>query len=174
MHPKKIFVFIWIIFKCAIVSCLAQSVSNDIRLTIYTNHDKITDSLRITVVLLNKSKDDFLIENDNTVEKMAFNHKMQWELEIFKDSIRKVIPQIIFPGLESEFFHLKKNTAYMFDFYIDFRLLISSPLEIGQENQDYGEYFLQIRFNPTKKVEKKKNGLKISLVSNKVKVFYTE
>jgi hypothetical protein len=175
-----LFTSICVFASCAKNKMLLTEQHNNyaVKLIIQTAKDTVFDSINVTVFLKNNTGNDiYLLKTSVIGGKVVFidNPSSWWKLNIlFQDTIQMIPYPFIRVRMrhprKEDYFLLKSEEIYTFNFDVDFTKLAREPLEFGSINNNYGVYSVKLVYTDPFLVEKKAFRGKIE--SNVIRLMY--
>lgn len=163
---------------CFFASCKTNSMLapeyKDVKLTINTTANIVSDSINITVSLENNTNSNFYLLNRKEVA-VSQNKAYAWNLEVlFKDTVLMISPIYFFSKISkptmNDYILLKSGNKYTFNFNMDFNKLVRTPSEFGSINDDFGEYTMKLKYKDPFCIVK--DAIKEEFESNVLKVTF--
>ncbi len=162
---------------CVFASCAnnkeLSTRHDNIKLTISTTKDIVSDTANITIYFENNTDEEiFLLPAIGIIP--GVRARSWWTDIFFQDTVQMRYPILVreSPPRKDEYFILKSGEKYIFDFDIDFRKLYRTwpPEEYYGGNTKYGEYSIKIIYRDTFRTHRK--AFKGRVESNTIRLQY--
>ena len=167
-----------VFFISLVISPLIYSQNNSLELKLIPDSDStnnVSSNINFSVILENNSEDKFSIIDRPRVLDYR-NPGYFWIFQVYNLANLKQYVEVhfewgTFPD-KNEYIIINPKNSYKFSFKIDFNKLKNSVFDLTENNNDHGDYSLQLYYFDH--FQKSKFAVKDTLWSNKIIIHYKE